>query len=160
MDVDENGNVDLSRGGHGYDAAFVEEMDAIMYAYGPDIKAGQVIEEMDMVDHYGLFCHLLGLSPRPNNGSTEMYDEVLSKFADSSEEEKDGADDDDDDDDEGKEGEKKEAEKKTGGGGHGDGDDDDDDDDDDNGTLMAASSSTPFITVLLALTIAYLFPLL
>lgn len=149
MDVDDDGDVDLSRGDHGYDAAFVEEMDGIMYAYGPDIKDGQVVEEMDMVDHYGLFCHLLGLTPKPNNGSTEMYDEVLSKFDDSSEEKDD--DDDDDDSKEGEkkgDGEKKEGEKK-----------DDDDDDDDNGALMAASS-TAFITVLLTLSFAYSFLLL
>lgn len=143
-DIDDDGDIELPRGNHGYDPDFVEEMDGIMYAYGPDIRDGTVIEEMDMVDHYGVLCHLLGLEPRPNNGTVEMYDEILNKFDDdSSEEEKAAGDDKDDDDDDSKEENDKKAEKKDG---------DDDDDDDDNGSHHGdVSAIVAMLTLALAI---------
>lgn len=117
-----------------------------MYAYGPDIRDGTVIEEMDMVDHYGVLCQLLGLEARPNNGTVEMYDEILNKFDDdSSEEEKAAGDDkDDDDDDDSKEEGNKKGEKKDG--------DDDDDDDDDNGSYHGdVSAIVAMLTLALAI---------
>ena len=86
-----------------------------MYASGPDIQRSEVIEEMEQVDHYNVFCHLLGIEPKPNNGSMSIAKRILRKFDDVDEdddksESKEDSKEDDDDDDK----------------------DDDDDDDDDN----------------------------
>ena len=135
---DNDGNIKLSKGDHGYES---KEMKGIMYAFGVDITNNQVIEEMDMVDHYGVFCQLLGLESRPNNGTTGMYDEILNKFAETSDEDKTDKDDDNNDDNSKEEGDKKD--KK----------DDEDDDQDDNGSLRLGASS--WVSVLLCLSFAF-----
>jgi len=81
-DLDDDGEMEMSKGDHGYDHEYVAEMNTIMYAYGPDIHAGQVIKQMEQVDHYNIFCQLLDLEPRANNGTTELYSKILFKFKD------------------------------------------------------------------------------
>lgn len=84
----------MPKGVHGYDVEFVDEMQAIMYASGPDIRNGLVIEEMEQVDHYNALCDLLGLKPRPNNGSVAILSRILTKHAKDDDDDEDGDDDD------------------------------------------------------------------
>jgi ectonucleotide pyrophosphatase/phosphodiesterase family protein 5 len=63
-------------GSHGYDNTFAS-MQAIMIAAGPNFKSSTlsssptVIPSMANVDIYSLLCHLLRISPAPNNGSLD-----------------------------------------------------------------------------------------
>lgn len=132
-DPDDDGDQDMPKGSHGYDPDYVDEMSAIMYAYGPDIRDGQVIEQMDQVDHYNLFCALLNLEPKPNNGTTEMFKQVLNKYATEEEDQNDGEKENEDD----KENKKK---KKDGDDDDEDDDENDDDEDEDNGTIALSAS--------------------
>ena len=96
----------LSGGGHGFDPDHVEEMRAIMYAFGPNLRRNYTSEPLAQVDHYNLFCHLLGITPHPNNGSVTKMERLLREAEseeedDSNEEEaaEHTGDDDDGDDD-------------------------------------------------------------
>jgi predicted AlkP superfamily pyrophosphatase or phosphodiesterase len=57
-------------GDHGYDNA-APEMRALFVAHGPAFVAGTVLKEFPNVDVYPLLAHLLGIQPRPNDGSLE-----------------------------------------------------------------------------------------
>ncbi|XP_054157985.1 glycerophosphocholine cholinephosphodiesterase ENPP6-like [Oppia nitens] len=63
-------------GRHGYDR-HVTDIRAIMYAFGPALKANFVSEPLDMVDHYNLFCHILGIVPSPNDGNESKIMKML-----------------------------------------------------------------------------------
>jgi ectonucleotide pyrophosphatase/phosphodiesterase family protein 5 len=65
-------------GGTGYHPGF-EVMRGVFIGYGPSFKQGLKFQAMKNVDIYGLVCHLLGINPRPNNGS---YEVVKSMFSD------------------------------------------------------------------------------
>lgn len=101
MYPDTDGDQDRpSKGIHGYDAKYVDEMKGIMYATGPDIRDGQVIASLKQVDHYNIFCQLLGIPAKANNGSLEIVHSVLSRYEQTSEEGEDEEDSDEDDSDE------------------------------------------------------------
>lgn len=97
----------MPKGVHGYDVEFVDEMQGLMYASGPDIRDGQVIDEMEQVDHYNVLCDLLGLKPKANNGSVAILSKILTKHTREDEDQEDdndeksneiGSKEDDDDD--------------------------------------------------------------
>ncbi|CAG0878583.1 unnamed protein product [Darwinula stevensoni] len=55
-------------GVHGYDN-LMPEMQPFFLARGPAFKKGYVGSSLESVDIYPLLCHLLQLTPNPNNGS-------------------------------------------------------------------------------------------
>ncbi|CAG0892027.1 unnamed protein product [Darwinula stevensoni] len=66
-------------GVHGYNNSF-PEMQAYFIAHGPAFKKGYETPKgavVDSVDVYPLICHLLGIQPRPNNGTLEHSMEFL-----------------------------------------------------------------------------------
>lgn len=56
-----------SKGTHGYHPHY-QEMDAIFYAYGPSFKKSYVQKRFTNTAVYPLMCHLLGITPAPNDG--------------------------------------------------------------------------------------------
>ena len=58
----------LAQGHFGYDPDHVEEMNAIFYAFGPDFRQGYASDSIRQVDFYNLFCHLVGIKPKNNDG--------------------------------------------------------------------------------------------
>ena len=67
----------ILKGGHGYDPSESKEMQAIFYARGPAFKKGATIEPFESVNVYPLLAHLLGIKPRPNNGSLSIFEHIL-----------------------------------------------------------------------------------
>lgn len=69
----------LQPGLHGLDP-FSEESDdmrTIFFASGPSFKKGYVSPPLEMVDHYNIFCHVLGIKPLSNNGSFDRIKDFL-----------------------------------------------------------------------------------
>ena len=66
-----------TRGTHGYDPIACHEMQTIFYARGPAFKKGVSMEGFKSVNVYPLLAHLLGVKPRPNNGSLTVFKHVL-----------------------------------------------------------------------------------
>eukprot|EP00111_Clytia_hemisphaerica_P010494 TCONS_00030665-protein len=64
-------------GAHGYDPSNCPEMQSIFYASGPAFKKGVLMKAFDNVNVYPLLAHLLGIKPRPNNGSLAVFKHVL-----------------------------------------------------------------------------------
>lgn len=58
----------LVYGAHGWSSEH-PEMWSIFFARGPDFRQGVEMGEFETVDLYPLMCQLLGINPRPNNGS-------------------------------------------------------------------------------------------
>ena len=54
---------------------------SIFYARGPAFREGAVVSPFNTVDLYPLMCKLLGIDPRPNNGSFENIQAVLKEYA-------------------------------------------------------------------------------
>jgi len=86
------------QGYNGYDPDDVDEMNTIMYAFGPDFRADFEAEPIRQVDHYNLLCHLTGVKPKPNDGVWGRVQQLLkseepedSDENDSSEEDGDNA---------------------------------------------------------------------
>ena len=65
-------------GGSGYHPGY-ELMRGMFIGYGPSFQKGLEFQAIRNVDIYVLVCHILGIMPRPNNGS---YDVVKSMFHD------------------------------------------------------------------------------
>lgn len=65
-------------GFHGLDPFDVKEMRAAFLAKGPGFRKGVLTKPLVQVDHYNVFCHLLGITPAPNNGSWVRVVEMLS----------------------------------------------------------------------------------
>ncbi|XP_043918578.1 ectonucleotide pyrophosphatase/phosphodiesterase family member 5 [Protopterus annectens] len=63
-------------GNHGYDNT-LQDMHPIFVAYGPAFKKNYFKETMESVDLYPLMCHILGISPLPNNGSINRVLDLL-----------------------------------------------------------------------------------
>ncbi|XP_043366069.1 ectonucleotide pyrophosphatase/phosphodiesterase family member 5 isoform X2 [Dermochelys coriacea] len=63
-------------GNHGYDNV-LPEMHPIFLAYGPAFRKNTTKEAMNLTDLYPLLCHLLGISPLPNNGSFSNMEDML-----------------------------------------------------------------------------------
>ena len=62
---------------HGYDPINCQDMRTIFYARGPAFKKGVTVEPFDSVNVYPLLAHLLGVKPRPNNGSLFVFKHIL-----------------------------------------------------------------------------------
>jgi len=56
-----------NRGDHGYDRNW-KDMHAIFYAEGPAFRKGYKIRYLYNVDVYDIICHILKLTPAPNDG--------------------------------------------------------------------------------------------
>ena len=81
-------NVSLNkplRATHGYNAYECQEMMSIFFARGPAFKRNVTIEPFESVNIYPLLAHLLGINPRPNNGSLSVFKHVLKHWNDSGE---------------------------------------------------------------------------
>lgn len=78
----------------GYDADHVEEARAILYAIGPDFRVGYTGPPVKQVDQYNLFCKLLDIRPKDNDGTGKRIEKLLKGAEDN-----DSSDSDDDDDD-------------------------------------------------------------
>ncbi|KAJ7389875.1 hypothetical protein OS493_028844 [Desmophyllum pertusum] len=72
------------RGNHGWPPQKAETY-SILFAQGPAFKVGYEIEPFSILDLYPMMCDLLGIEPRPNNGSMsiikKMYKEEESPTA-------------------------------------------------------------------------------
>ncbi|CAG2177133.1 unnamed protein product [Oppiella nova] len=86
-------------GGHGFDPEYVEEMRAIMYGFGPAFRKNYTSEPLEMVDHYNLFCNLVGIPVNPNNGSEDRVEKLLKEAEDDENSDESDYDSDDDDKD-------------------------------------------------------------
>jgi predicted AlkP superfamily pyrophosphatase or phosphodiesterase len=65
-----NRSEDWVYGAHGYPAS--EKMGAIFYARGPAFKKGYKVDHgLSSIDVYPMLCEILGIEPRPNNGSLD-----------------------------------------------------------------------------------------
>ncbi|XP_025949595.2 ectonucleotide pyrophosphatase/phosphodiesterase family member 5 [Dromaius novaehollandiae] len=65
-------------GNHGYDNV-LPEMHPIFLAFGPAFRKNTTKEAMNATDLYPLLCHLLGINPRPNNGSFNDVKDILAE---------------------------------------------------------------------------------
>ncbi|KAI1294682.1 Glycerophosphocholine cholinephosphodiesterase ENPP6 [Halotydeus destructor] len=65
-------------GAHGFFAEESHHMRGIFYGYGPGFKRGYRGGPVHQVDHYQMFCHLLGIRASPNNGSWIRVRDYLS----------------------------------------------------------------------------------
>jgi predicted AlkP superfamily pyrophosphatase or phosphodiesterase len=63
-------------GAHGYDPAS-HDMDALFIATGPAFKAGVRLAPFDNVDVYPLLADLIGVAPRPNDGTDAVFAPAL-----------------------------------------------------------------------------------
>ncbi len=63
-------------GAHGYDPAN-REMDALFVAHGPAFKPGIALATFDNVNVYPLLAHLLGVTPKPSDGSLSIVAPAL-----------------------------------------------------------------------------------
>ena len=68
-------NVTL-RGQHGYSNKYAD-MHPFFIAQGPVFKKNFIAKPFESVNLYPLMCHVLGITPAPNNGSLEMVQQLL-----------------------------------------------------------------------------------
>jgi predicted AlkP superfamily pyrophosphatase or phosphodiesterase len=69
-------NRPLDPGTHGFDPAD-RDMGALFIASGPGVRRGVVVPPFGNVDVYDLICAVLGVTPRPNDGSAATARQVL-----------------------------------------------------------------------------------
>jgi len=67
-----------SPGNHGYDNE-APEMRALFIASGPAFRPGAVLPLFDNVDVYPLLARLIGVAPRPNDGSIAPFRDALAR---------------------------------------------------------------------------------
>ncbi|GAB6195124.1 alkaline phosphatase family protein [Lysobacter xanthus] len=65
-----------NRGSHGYDPS-LPSMRAIFVAEGPSFRRGVELPTFDNVDVYPLLARLLGVAPRPNDGTLATFEPAL-----------------------------------------------------------------------------------
>ena len=65
----------VKRGAHGYDPELVS-MRATFIATGPAFARGRVIAPFENVDVYPMLARLLGLTPQPGDGATDLLERV------------------------------------------------------------------------------------
>ena len=70
------GDPSIYQGAHGWPPDQSKSY-SIFYARGPAFREGAVVNPFNTVDLYPLMCKLLGINPRPNNGSIEHIKAVL-----------------------------------------------------------------------------------
>lgn len=63
-------------GAHGYDPAY-REMDALFLGNGPAFRGGMTLPAFDNVDIYPLVAGLIGVTPRPSDGSVAIFAPAL-----------------------------------------------------------------------------------
>ena len=66
---------------HGYDPFASKEMHTIFFARGPAFKKNVTMDPFESVNVYPLLAHLLGIKPRPNNGSLSVFKYVLKEWS-------------------------------------------------------------------------------
>ncbi|XP_076466521.1 ectonucleotide pyrophosphatase/phosphodiesterase family member 5-like [Babylonia areolata] len=82
--VGNDSQLSLKRGQHGWDPRFSANMWPFFMAKGPAFRSGvRDAEPFHMVDVYPLMCHILGLTPAPNNGSLGRAAHILSSLTQS-----------------------------------------------------------------------------
>lgn len=88
---------DKGLGLSGYDPEHVDEMRAILYAIGPDFRENYEADSIKQVDLYNLFCKLLDIRPRDNDGEMKRVVKLLkeSESADNSDSDEDEDSDED-----------------------------------------------------------------
>jgi hypothetical protein len=69
-----------------------------MYGFGPAFRKDYVCSPLEQVDHYNLFCHLIDIKPKPNNGTYSRVEKLLVE-SESNENYESGQDIDDEDSD-------------------------------------------------------------
>ncbi|PIK33351.1 hypothetical protein BSL78_29837 [Apostichopus japonicus] len=79
------------KGMHGYNNSFLS-MHPMFIVHGPAFKKGAVSKPFNSVDVYPLMCHLLGIKPRPNNGTLDTVKYLLSVHGTPPSNEEDGSD--------------------------------------------------------------------
>lgn len=67
-----------SKGTHGFDPDY-QEMNAIFYAQGPAFKKGVHLPVVQNTNIYELLCHILKITPAPNDGELSVTKAVLKK---------------------------------------------------------------------------------
>ena len=77
---DEKNSNKIEHGTHGYDPYASKKMQTIFFALGPAFKRGVTMEPFESVNVYPLLAHLLGIKPRPNNGSLSVFKHVLKEW--------------------------------------------------------------------------------
>ncbi|MBN3309096.1 ENPP5 phosphodiesterase, partial [Amia calva] len=65
-------------GNHGYDNK-LPSMQPIFIAHGPAFRKNFTQKSMQSVDLYPLMCHILGVTPAPNNGSLNHVEDLLAE---------------------------------------------------------------------------------
>ncbi|KAI1896635.1 hypothetical protein AGOR_G00096800 [Albula goreensis] len=68
--------VQNSKGEHGFDNQAMD-MKPFFRAVGPDFRKNLVVGPFETVNVYPLMCHLLGITPDPNNGSLDATRNML-----------------------------------------------------------------------------------
>ena len=81
----------------GYDPEHVDEMRAILYAIGPDFRENYEADAVKQVDLYNLFCKLMDIRPRDNDGDMKRVSKLLKE----NEENSSDSDSDEDSDEDG-----------------------------------------------------------
>ncbi|XP_002731633.1 ectonucleotide pyrophosphatase/phosphodiesterase family member 7-like [Saccoglossus kowalevskii] len=64
------------RSTHGWNSSYME-MHSVFYAQGPAFKEGFMSKSFTNVDVYPLMCKILGVTPRPNNGTLDIVQNML-----------------------------------------------------------------------------------
>ncbi|XP_045120435.1 venom phosphodiesterase-like isoform X2 [Portunus trituberculatus] len=65
-------------GEHGYDEHF-PSMNALFLGFGPDLAKNKEVEAFQNIELYNLMCHLLGVTPAPNNGTWGALHHLLAR---------------------------------------------------------------------------------
>ena len=65
-------------GNHGYNNS-LSSMRGIFVAHGPHFQKGLDIQDMNIINLYELMCHILQITPHPNNGSLSSVIYMLSE---------------------------------------------------------------------------------
>lgn len=71
---------DWTVGDHGWPPTKSQSY-SVFFAHGPAFQKGLKVEPFNTVDLYPLMCKLLGITPRPNNGSLENVKMILKEYA-------------------------------------------------------------------------------
>lgn len=76
-DGDDDSSEEPKKGNHGYHPLHVREMNAGFFATGPDFEKNRVVNSVDQVDLYNVFCKLLKIKPIKNDGNKDVVDDFL-----------------------------------------------------------------------------------
>ena len=97
-DDENNDSEEPKKGLHGFHPIFSREMNSAMFATGPDLEKNHVVNAVDQVDLYNVFCKLLKIKPLKNDGNKDIVDDFIhdSSSEEHGEDENNGADSDED----------------------------------------------------------------